>query len=136
MPLNRLDHVNLRTTRLDEMIAWYGRALGMHPGDRPPFPFPGAWLYSGDDPTVHLIGVDEEPGGGEELKLEHFAFSATDLGDMLAVFDRENIPYKLAEVPDFGIIQANLWDPDGNHLHVDFAAGEADGLGLKFDHEW
>ena len=136
MPLNKLDHVNLRTTRLDEMIAWYGRALGMHPGDRPPFPFPGAWLYAGDDAAVHLIGVDEEAETAASLKLEHFAFSATGLGDTLATLEREGIPYKLAEVPDFGIIQANLWDPDGNHLHVDFVAGEAEGLDLKFDQDW
>lgn len=136
MPLNRLDHVNLRTTRLDEMISWYGRALGMHPGDRPPFPFPGAWLYAGDDAAVHLIGVDEEAEDAASLKLEHFAFSATGLGDTLATLEREGIPYKLAEVPGFGIIQANLWDPDGNHLHVDFAAEEAEGLDLKFDQDW
>ncbi|MGI9413135.1 MAG: VOC family protein [Hyphomicrobiales bacterium] len=136
MPLQRLDHVNLRTTRLDAMIAWYGRVLGMHMGDRPPFPFPGAWLYSGDDATVHLIGVDGEPQAGGALSLEHFAFSATGLGAMLAALERDAVPYKLADVPGFGIIQINLWDPDGNHLHVDFKAEEADGLDLKFDQEW
>ena len=44
--LKRLDHVNLRTANLDVMVAWYGRILGMHPGPRPGFSFPGAWLYA------------------------------------------------------------------------------------------
>ena len=136
MTLHRLDHVNLRTTRLDAMIEWYQSVLGMRLGDRPPFPFPGAWLYSGEDATVHLIGVDEEAERGGALSLEHFAFSATGLGDMLSALERDGVPHKLAEVPGFGIIQINLWDPDGNHLHVDFKAEEAEDLDLNFDQEW
>ncbi len=42
MGITSLDHVNLRTTRLDEMIEWYCNVLGMRVGPRPPFPFPGA----------------------------------------------------------------------------------------------
>mgnify|MGYP002137710046 CR=1 FL=1 len=32
----------------------------MKAGNRPPFPFPGAWLYTGDHPAVHLVGVARE----------------------------------------------------------------------------
>ncbi len=32
--------------------------------------------------------------------------------------------YRLNPIEDFGIVQVNLWDPDGNHIHVDFDAAE------------
>ncbi|MCJ7873093.1 VOC family protein [Phaeobacter sp. J2-8] len=59
--LTGFDHVNIRTTNLDTMIAWYGDILGLHPGKRPPFRFPGAWLYLGDRAVVHLVAVDGTP---------------------------------------------------------------------------
>ena len=41
MQIGKLDHVNVRTANLDNMVAWYGEMLGMNPGKRPNFPFPG-----------------------------------------------------------------------------------------------
>jgi hypothetical protein len=26
------------------------------------------------------------------------------------------------------VLQVNVWDPDGNHIHVDFDLAEADGI--------
>ncbi|MEM7238203.1 MAG: VOC family protein, partial [Pseudomonadota bacterium] len=76
----KLDHVNIRTSRLDEMIRWYVDVMGLTEGWRPPFAFPGAWLYAGDAAIVHLIGVDAEPGADPaDLKLEHFALRGDDL---------------------------------------------------------
>ena len=77
--LSKLDHVNVRTLQLRTMIDWYVDVLGMRHGERPAFSFDGAWLYIGDDPVVHLVEVDGDPGVGSEsaLKLEHFAFKAT-----------------------------------------------------------
>lgn len=127
MNIGALEHVNLRTSRLGEMIAWYGRVLGLRPGFRPDFPFPGAWLYTGDNkPTVHLVGVGEEPVSG--LKLEHFAFSATGLPECIARLKSERVPYELIRVGDAALVQVNVYDPDGNHIHVDFAEREAAGL--------
>lgn len=123
MPLVDLDHVNIRTANLPAMIAWYGKVLGMHEGPRPPFPFPGAWLYVGDRAAVHLIGVEKQPGMAAELQLEHFAFAAEDMDAFKAHLDSLGETYERAEVPGVGVTQLNLWDPDGNHLHVDFRTG-------------
>jgi len=129
--IQRLDHVNLRTASVDAMVAWYGRVLGFEPGPRPDFPFPGAWLYAGPLPLIHLVGTDTAPGADpSDLRIEHFAFSATDLEAFLARLEADNEPYRLRRIPDAGIIQINLWDPDGNHIHVDFDAAEAEGLDL------
>jgi len=127
--MKRLDHVNLRTGDLDAMVAWYGRILGMHPGPRPGFSFPGAWLYADGFPIVHLVGRDVAPGAQpEQLRLEHFAMSAEGLKDFLALLEAEGVPFQLRPIRDFGIVQVNVHDPDGNHIHVDFRDSEAEGL--------
>lgn len=43
-----LDHVNLRTTLLDRLMAFYGDVLGFSQGPRPDFAFDGAWFYCGE----------------------------------------------------------------------------------------
>ncbi len=129
--MKRLDHVNVRTARLDEMIDWYGRMLGMRAGPRPGFSFPGAWLYAGDHPIIHLVGRDARPGAADgDLRLEHFAISATGLAELVERAKTAGERCEVRKVPDFPIVQVNLWDPDGNHIHIDFDAAEAEGTGL------
>jgi catechol 2,3-dioxygenase-like lactoylglutathione lyase family enzyme len=105
------------------MTAWYQRVLGMPSGKRPPFPFPGAWLYTGDSPTVHLVGVEAEPANTDP-KIEHFAFSASGLNSFVARLKELGERHEIRVVPGFGITQVNVWDPDGNHIHVDFQPGD------------
>ena len=119
MELGRLEHVNIRTCHLETMVDWYIRILGMTDGWRPPFDFPGAWLYAGEHPVIHLVGTPRDPKGIEP-KIEHFAFSATGLEGFRDLLDRERIAYSVDPVPDFPFVQVNLRDPDGNHIHVDF----------------
>ena len=129
--IKQLDHVNVRTTRLDEMIQWYGEMLGMRTGPRPDFSFPGAWLYAGDHPAIHLVGVEEEPGADpSDLKLEHFALSATGIADLLERAKAADERVSVRKVPSFPIVQVNLWDPDGNHIHIDFTEEEAAEAGI------
>ncbi len=121
MPLKKLDHVNLRTTRLDQMIDWYVSVLGLENGYRPEFPFAGAWLYAGGTAVVHLIEVDTEATGSEEeLKLEHFAFSADDADGFEARLKEHGEEFRRSEMAAVRLAQYNVFDPDGNHIHVDF----------------
>lgn len=124
MQLGRLEHVNIRTSHLDAMVDWYIRILGMTNGWRPSFGFPGAWLYAGDHPVVHMVGTPQNPKGIEP-RIEHFAFSAQGLAEFRVRLDDARIAYSVDPVPDLPYIQVNLRDPDGNHIHVDFASSEA-----------
>ena len=123
MQLERFDHVNVRTTRLQAMVDWYGEVLGMRPGERPPFAFGGAWLYLGDQALVHLVEVQEAPRA-DYPGLEHFALKAKGLAGFLAALAARGEKHKVNVVPGFGIIQVNIWDPDGNHIHIDFGPEE------------
>lgn len=131
MQIDKLDHVNIRTTHLETLVDWYTHYLGLRRGARPDFPFPGAWMYAGDAAVVHLVGVDPPEGTGAEvpLKLEHFALTATGAATGAAAFEARLVagdqPFKKAFVEDIDTIAINVWDPDGNHIHVDFRADEA-----------
>lgn len=121
MQIERLDHVNLRTTQLEAMAAWYQDVLGLAPGPRPAFPFPGVWLYAGDAAVVHLVETDSAATGAETaLKLEHFAFSASGRAAFEERIAAMKLDVKRGEITETGVVAYNLWDPDGNHIHVDF----------------
>ena len=130
MPLVALDHVNLRTARLEELRRFYTRALGLAEGPRPGFSFNGAWMYCGKQPVVHLVEVDVLPNPGEDLRLQHFAFSGHGLGELLKRLADAHVEYRIGFVRDFELCQVNVHDPDGNHIHVDFSEAEALALNL------
>ena len=58
MSVGLLDHYNVSTRKLNETVQFYEDVLGFTNGPRPPFNFPGAWLYSGEPsgaaPQRHL----------------------------------------------------------------------------------
>ena len=43
-----LNHFSIRSLDLDACERFYCGLLGLTKGPRPPFPFPGLWLYAGD----------------------------------------------------------------------------------------
>jgi catechol 2,3-dioxygenase-like lactoylglutathione lyase family enzyme len=55
-------HYSIRTTDLDRSQRFYTEVLQLRVGFRPPFDFPGVWLYADQEESefgaVHLIGVD------------------------------------------------------------------------------
>ena len=126
MQIQKLDHVNLRTTQLDAMIAWYTDLLGLTVGYRPDFPFPGAWLYAGDTVVIHLVGIDGTPAVGSEteLKLEHFAMTATGVATFEERLQARGEKFRKSEIAAIKMVAFNIWDPDGNHIHVDFPTQE------------
>jgi len=131
MGLERLDHINVNTTQLEKLKDFYANVLGMTPGPRPNFSFGGAWMYCGGRPAVHLVERAKlEPVQGD-LKLQHFAFAASDLGGFLARLQQLDVAYRVGILDDFEICQINVTDPDGNHLHVDFPLAEARQLGVE-----
>lgn len=123
MKIEKLDHVNLRTTRLSVMTDWYDTVLGLRAGPRPAFPFAGAWLYAGDRAVVHLVEIDAPNAIGSEapLKLEHFAFTASGIDGFEEKLQANGVQYAIGKNDLMAVIAFNIWDPDGNHIHVDFA---------------
>jgi catechol 2,3-dioxygenase-like lactoylglutathione lyase family enzyme len=121
--MTSLDHVNIRTADLGTMTRFYEQVMGLRIGDRPPFSNPGIWLYCGETAAVHLVGQERSPKV-QETRIEHFAFKAQGLAAFLALLRDNTVAYSVAIVPERGIRQVNLYDPDGNHIEVQFGAEE------------
>lgn len=124
MALIKFDHVNILTANVAAMSAFYTEVLGMPAGYRPPFSMGGAWHYCGDQAVVHLVEAQQQPDTAARPQLEHFALQAEGMAEFMERLRRNNIPYRIAVVPEIEIRQVNLHDPDGNHIHIDFGGHE------------
>ena len=124
MKIGALDHVNLRTARLEPMRRFYIGVLGLREGPRPNFDFQGAWLYAEDQACVHLVEVTESAKARDDLALSHFAFRATGHAELLSRLEQQKIPYRQSSPPDWHLVQVHLRDPDGNHIHIDFDSSD------------
>jgi len=126
MQVKKLDHVNIRTTQLDTMINWYTNVLGLENGYRPSFTFEGAWLYASGSVIIHLVQIDEKNTIGSEssLKLEHFALQAAGAIEFEATLNKASEKFKRIELAEINAVLYNVWDPDGNHIHIDFPMDE------------
>ncbi len=138
MPIERLDHYTIRTSKLDETRRFYVDVIGLEVGERPPFNFPGLWLYKGDRAVVHVIAVDEgDPKAlGEYLgrrpegqagtgTIDHVAFAATGLAEMRERLKRYNVAYRERTVPNLMIHQLFVEDPNGVTLELNYPASES-----------
>ncbi|MDN7478014.1 VOC family protein [Burkholderia multivorans] len=147
MPVSKLAHYSIRTLDLERSCRFYERVLGFKRGYRPPFDFPGAWLYKGGDEadygTVHIIGVDPSNTDGLTAYLgdkdlpatgtgtvDHIAFLATGVEAMWQTLRTENIAWRDRTVPSLGLHQVFIEDPSGVTIELNFPAAEVAGLAL------
>ena len=135
MTISKLDHYSVRTADVDGTRRFYEETLGLKDGPRPPFPFPGAWLYCGDSPVVHVIGVDAKDAGGLQSYLgergpsaggtgavDHIAFVGTDFAGMRERFRALEVPFRERKVPALDLDQLFVTDPNGVTIELNFPA--------------
>lgn len=143
-----LNHLSIRTLDLDATRRFYVDLLGLTVGPRPDFPFPGLWLYQGPHEAyahaaVHVIGLDpSDPQGLQQYlgdrdpgslrgsgAVDHVAFFATGLADMLARLDARGVAVRQRTVPGVGLHQLFLDDPNGIVVELNYPVAEARALG-------
>jgi catechol 2,3-dioxygenase-like lactoylglutathione lyase family enzyme len=82
-------------------------------GERPPFGFPGAWLYDGARPAVPLTLAAQGPAGAAAA-VDHVAFAYDALDEALARLNGLNLRYTPPKlVPGTPIRQCFVKDPNG-----------------------
>lgn len=150
MEIKRVDHYSIRTPDLEASRRFYTDVIGLREGPRPPFNFPGYWLYSGEPPAdlhnsarnygfVHLMGFDRDnpqslndyvgerdaaaPGGGTGA-LDHVAFAASGREAMIDRCRRHNVEFFERAVPLLGLHQMFIKDPNGVMIELNYAASE------------
>ncbi len=123
MAIDGMNHFTVLTADLDATRKFYIDALGLKEGLRPPLGFPGAWLYAGSQPVLHVIAgrpLPPQPAG----VLDHMAFSASNLPATAAMLKAQGIKYDLRRQPDSGVWQLFCFDPSGARVELDFAPSE------------
>lgn len=138
-----LNHFSIRSPDLHACERFYVGLLGLAVGPRPPFPFPGLWLYAGDtsqysNAVIHIIGVDRSDpeglkrylGDRDEASLQgtgvvdHVAFFVTGLAAMLERLRAHEVPLRERTVPLLGLHQVFVDDPNGVVVELNFPADE------------
>ena len=133
MPLEKIDHYAIRTLKMEETRHFY-EGLGLKSGPRPEFPFPGYWMYAGDTPVVHLVGID--PNNPEGLynylgvadvnfldgsgSIDHLAFSASEPNKLKITLSQNKVKYREREVPNLGLLQIFAEDPNGITVEINY----------------
>lgn len=122
MTLKQLDHFNVVTACPEETLRFYCDGLGLvnDPARRPNFGIPGAWLFAGDAPLVHLKYVDDDPGP-HAGPLDHVAFAGADRDDICTRLDSLAISYKIVDNPEYPFSQVFLLDPNGVKVEINIA---------------
>ena len=122
MPALSLDHWNVFCKDLKKTVAFYEKYVGLRDGDRPPFNFPGAWLYSDGHPVLHIndiSGTDREqrPDSGV---IDHVAFGSRGFEDMKKHLTGKGIAHRVNQVPNSTRWQIFLRDPNNVEIELNF----------------
>lgn len=144
MPLRRLQHFLVQAADIEATKDWYVTVLGLEVGPNPDFKFPVYWLYLGDQDVVHLtpggrdvsenrkvyLGQESEATYGSGV-VDHLAFHATGLADMIAHLEAQNVEFTRRRVSDQGLFQLFLVDPNGVKIELCFPMEEAVGIAAE-----
>ncbi len=118
----KLDHFTIRTADLDATRDFFTGVIGLTVGDRPPFSFPGHWLYGDGRAIVHLVGVESgrsyvhghastDKVGVDTGAVDHLAFRGEDYAGTLARLTGHGCDYSERTVPGRGDRQIFIRGP-------------------------
>ena len=116
-----LHHVTMKTTRMDEMVAWYANVVGMRANHHDPN---GAWLTNDDaNHRVALLAVSGLCDDADKVAhtgMHHLAFEYDEIGGLLGTYERLReqgiIPHACL---DHGLTTSLYYmDPDGNSVEL------------------
>jgi catechol 2,3-dioxygenase-like lactoylglutathione lyase family enzyme len=118
--IRALDHVNIRTNDLAATKALFVDVLGLSEGWRPPFPFPGAWLYAGGKDVVHLVGVETAATSSDGSALDHFAFDIGDFDEALRRIEATGLTFRATATPGTSVKQIFVRDSNGVTIELNW----------------
>lgn len=124
MQIKGVDHVAIRTSDVEGSVQFYGHLLGF---ERAVSPMEkaggkGAWLLDETGhPLVHLIGKDAaaDPQAGKTV--DHVAFRCIGFDEGLRRVEALGADYFRNEIPESGVRQLLLDDPNGVKVELNFA---------------
>jgi len=130
MRINRLDHVNIITERLDDTARFYATLLGLDRRDAPPplTPEQAQWMHDENGLAIlHLNAVDcprafdraVEPGTVTGA-IHHVALTCTGLADLIERIEAMELTYQTNTITAIGLTQVFTTDPNNVLLELNF----------------
>jgi catechol 2,3-dioxygenase len=113
-------HINLKSTRIDELIEWYGLVVGAKPNFRSP-----AVAFLTNDAANHRIaifgsGYEDDPDKELHTGMHHSAFEFGSLAELLGRYEwlkDQGITPRVCV--DHGLTMSFYYaDPDGNNVEL------------------
>ncbi len=120
-----LDHYNVSTRNLADTVRFYEDVLGFENGPRPPFDFPGAWLYSDGHPVLHLndISPTDQPQRADSGVIDHIAFGSRGFDAMKRHLTQKGVQFRINQVPNSRRWQIFVNDPNNILIELNFDVG-------------
>src|SRR5687768_1869363 len=142
MPLSHIEHFLVAADDIDATRDWYARVLGMRSGPHPEFSFPVHWMYLGDVDVVHIgpsaknasenqkkyLGRTSQGGGSGTGAVDHIAFRATGLRQMIQHLKDQKIEFQQRRANGQALYQLFFLDPNGIKIELNFDAAECEGI--------
>lgn len=131
MGVLKLDHFTIRTERWAETAEFFENVIGLTPGPRPGFLFPGFWMYAAGHPLLHIASIqgDQEelqmylgakPSGFGSGSLDHVSLRCEGLVQVQARLQSMGIAFRERVIPQIGEHQLFLEDPNGIAIEMIF----------------
>jgi catechol 2,3-dioxygenase-like lactoylglutathione lyase family enzyme len=130
MTIGGLLHFNIRCSPEDlpAVERFYADVLDMKAGYRPNFGFPGAWLYAGTEPLIHVSARFPEGSIAKAQNhtgsVDHIAFKCTGSAEFRDRLLRNDIRFVEQNIENAGY-QIFVIDPVGTRLEFNFPNSEA-----------
>lgn len=129
-----INHILIQASDLSNMTSFIENVTGLTVGSRPPFPFPGSWMYHDDKPVIHIVEARENSAQahylrsgspnsnkvGSDYVIDHVAFEGEDYNSLIARLLRHGIDYFERTVPLSQEHQVFVDGPDGVKLEILF----------------
>lgn len=116
----KLDHATLRTADLDGTLAFLQSIFDVKVGYRPPFSFPGYWLYAEGKPLIHLIPARPSQVDRIGEAIDHVGLLVTDYDSYLAKLKALGIHFHPMELPELNERRLFIRTPTGILLELVF----------------
>ena len=117
MTIKGMNHFTVLSGNLERSKTFYINILGLTEGYRPPFAFPGAWLYAGDQAILHIMAGRPLPVNAAGV-IDHLAFAASNLQTAGDTLKQNGIQYELHRPAALEFWQLFFADPDGLPLEL------------------
>jgi catechol 2,3-dioxygenase-like lactoylglutathione lyase family enzyme len=118
-----MNHFTVIAEDREKTLDYYVGLIGLQEGPRPDLGFPGAWLYAGGRPILHVY-FDRPLPAQRAGVIGHMAFTAKDLKAVKARFDARGVKYDLRQQAGAGTWQLFSYDPNGAKVELDFDPSE------------